>query len=126
MTSPQASPVPVTVLIFTLNEAPNLPHCLASMKAFDEVVVVDSFSSDETEQIAREAGAGFFQHEFTGFGDQRNWAMTSLPLRNDWILILDADERSTPALDAEIRRRIQSADDSTAAFQLRRRFRFRS
>jgi glycosyltransferase involved in cell wall biosynthesis len=116
------APVPVSCLIFTLNEQVNLPHCLGSLGWCDDVVVVDSFSSDDTAAIARAAGARFVQHAFTGFGDQRNWALEQVALRHPWALILDADERVPPDLAAELRDRLGSAPADVAAFRLRRRF----
>ncbi|MBO6702619.1 MAG: glycosyltransferase family 2 protein [Pseudomonadales bacterium] len=114
-----SGPVPVTVMVFTLNEQVNLPHCLGSLDAFNQIIVVDSFSVDETEKIARDAGVEFYQHEFTGFGDQRNWALENLELRNDWILILDADERVPAELASEIATKLQ---DGHSAYRVRRRF----
>ncbi len=66
---------PVSCLVFTLNEEVNLPHCLGSLGWCDDVVVVDSFSTDRTQAIAQAAGSQFLQHAFTGFGDQRNWTL---------------------------------------------------
>ncbi len=114
--------VPVSCLIFTLNEEMNLPHCLDSLAWCDDVVVVDSFSTDRTEQIAREWGATFVQHEFTGFGDQRNWALTTLELKHRWALILDADERVMPELAIEFHTRLPTIADEVVAFRVRRRF----
>lgn len=109
-------------MIFTLNEEVNLPYCLASLDGFDDVIVVDSYSSDRTEQISREAGVRFFQHEFTGFGDQRNWALGNCQPRYEWVLILDADERVTPELANEIASTAASVPQDIAAFRLLRKF----
>ena len=121
LTSSLTLVVPVTAVIFTLNEEINLPHCLASLTNFDEVLVVDSFSTDATEKICKEQQIAFYQHAFEGFGSQRNWAIDHVPMRNDWILILDADERATPQLAREMAQRIASAP-MVGAFQVRRRF----
>lgn len=112
----------VSCLIYTLNEEVNLPHCLGSLGWCDDIVVVDSFSTDATEAIARDAGARFVQHPFTGFGDQRNWSLDSLPLKYPWALVLDADERVPPELASEMARRLSDVRDDVAAFRLRRRF----
>ncbi|MDD2707660.1 MAG: glycosyltransferase family 2 protein [Verrucomicrobiae bacterium] len=112
----------ISVLIFTLNEEVNLPHCLGALDQCDDIVVVDSFSQDRTCELARQAGARVFQHEFTGFGDQRMWALQTIPLRHPWALILDADERVTPALWREMRLRVADAAGNAAAFRLKRRF----
>lgn len=113
---------PVSCLIYTRNEEVNLPHCLASLLWCDDVVVVDSFSTDRTESIAAAARVRFVQHEFTGFGDQRNWSLEQIDLRHPWALILDADERVPPAMVAELERVLTACTDATAAFRLRRRF----
>lgn len=113
--------IPVCAMVFTLNEEINLPTCLASLTAFEQVIVVDSFSSDATKKIAIAAKAEFHQHEFRGFGDQRNWALTELDLRCDWVLILDADERVPSELAKEISS-IVNGEPAEAAFKIRRRF----
>jgi glycosyltransferase involved in cell wall biosynthesis len=114
--------LPVSCLVFTLNEEVNLPSCLESLGWCDDVVVVDSFSTDRTEAIARAAGARFVQHPFTGFGDQRNWCLENVPLRHPWALVLDADERVPPELAAEMAERLVEVPNDVAAFRLRRRF----
>jgi glycosyltransferase involved in cell wall biosynthesis len=109
-------------MIFTLNEEIHLSSCLDALRWADDVVVVDSFSNDRTGAIATEYGARFFQHQFTGFGSQRNWALDNTAPAHNWILILDADERATPELAAEIAHVISSAGDTVAAFRVKRRF----
>jgi len=96
----------MSVLILTLNEEKNLPCCLESVKWCDDVVVLDSFSADRTERIAREHGARFVQREFDDFAGQRNYATDTLDFRHDWVFHLDADERFTPTLLAECRQAI--------------------
>jgi glycosyltransferase involved in cell wall biosynthesis len=121
-TAPPAASVPVTVMIFTLDEEIHLPSCLDALRWAHDVVIVDSFSSDRTREIASDHGARFFQHQFVGFGSQRNWALDNTAPAHDWILILDADERVTPELAAEIARVTSSAGDAVAAFRVKRRF----
>ena len=113
---------PVSVMIFTLNEATHLPSCLDAARWCDDVIIVDSFSTDETESIARSHGARFFQHAFTGFGSQRNWALANTAPKHDWILILDADERITPELAEEMRRVLEDAPPSVGDYRVKRRF----
>jgi len=99
------SKLPVSVIIPVLNEEKNLPDCLASVAWADEVFVVDSGSSDGTCRIAEEHGARVVQFRFQPGGPRKkNWALENLPLRNDWVLLLDADERIPPDLRAEIAR----------------------
>jgi glycosyltransferase involved in cell wall biosynthesis len=94
-------PVPLSVVIITLNEERNLGRCLESVRAIaDEIVVVDSFSSDNTEAIAARFGARFIQRKFDGYVTQKNFADQQATFPH--ILSIDADEVLTPALAAEI------------------------
>jgi len=122
MATDAAARAPVTAMIFTLDEELHLPSCLASLAWCDDVIVVDSFSRDRTEEIARGAGARFFQHAFEGFGRQRMWALQNAAPRHEWVLILDADERVTPELAREIAATVAAAPDDVAAYRVKRRF----
>lgn len=115
----------VSVMIFTLNEEIHLPSCLESVKWSEDVIIVDSFSSDRTEEIAKAGGARFFQHAFSGFGDQRNWALKNTAPRHEWVLMLDADERVTPELAGELTLTASAAPAEIAAYRLKRKFYFR-
>lgn len=93
------------VLIITHNEALNLPHCLKSIRGWvNRIFVVDSGSTDETEQIAREHGAEFIYNPWPGYARQRNWALENLPITSPWVLIVDADE----SIPAALRERLES------------------
>ena len=113
---------PVSVLVPTLNEELNLPECLDSLNWADEVFVVDSFSSDRTIEIAQQRGAKVVQHEFDNYSRQKNWALETLPFRNEWLLIVDADERVTPELRCEIER--VAARPDRDGYYVNRRFIF--
>jgi glycosyltransferase involved in cell wall biosynthesis len=103
--------LPVSVIIPVRNEAKNLPRCLRTLGDAGEVVGVDSQSTDATVEIAREFGAQVVQfHCQGGWPKKRQWAMDTLPLVYEWILLLDADEVLTPELTSEIRRAIQSTE----------------
>jgi hypothetical protein len=92
--------MPISVVILSFNSAATLPQTLAAAKLVsDDVHVVDSFSSDETAELARAAGAEVVQHAFERYDKQRNWAIENLPLKHGWELHLDADERLTPEID---------------------------
>jgi (heptosyl)LPS beta-1,4-glucosyltransferase len=91
----------LTVTVITLNEATHIESCLASAAWADELLVVDSGSTDGTPEIARARGARVISRDWPGYGEQKNAAAAEAA--HDWILSLDADERVTPALGAEIR-----------------------
>ena len=114
--------IPVSVLIFTLNEEINLPGCLQSLAWCDDVIVIDSLSTDNTRELALSAGARVFEHAFTGFGDQRNWALEAAAPVHEWVLILDADERVPGDLAAELGRTLPGVPGQVGAFRLKRRF----
>lgn len=104
-------PLPLTVIVLTLNEERNLPDCLASVAPLNcQMFVVDSGSQDRTREIALGAGAQVVEHRFDNYAAQRNWAQENLPLSGDWLLHLDADERLTAELCAEIRRLFDQAN----------------
>jgi glycosyltransferase involved in cell wall biosynthesis len=112
----------VSVLVPTLDEELNLPECLRSVAWADEVFVVDSFSQDRTVEIARSFGACAVQHQFESYSRQKNWALDELPFRNEWVLIVDADERVTPELRCEIERVLAQPD--CAGYYVNRKFIF--
>jgi len=94
--------LPITVVILTHNEEKNIEPCLASVASFPDVHVLDSGSTDATAERARQCGATVHTHPFVSFGSQRNWAIDHIPARFPWTLHLDADERMTPELAAEM------------------------
>ena len=101
--------LPVSVIVPVRNEARNLPRCLESLAGFGEVYVIDSQSTDDTVQIAQSRGAKVVQFHYAGgWPKKRQWAMDTLSLAYDWILLLDADEALTPELVEEIRRALQN------------------
>src|SRR5271155_5051768 len=117
----------VTAEVIELNEEQRLPGWLAAVAWADERLVVDGGSTDATVEIARRAGARVAVRKFDFFTPQRNFALHQAAC--DWVMFVDADERPTPALAAEIRRRLPGCRQD--AFQLRirssvfgRRFRF--
>lgn len=93
-----------SAVILTLNEEKALPACLASLKGCDDIVMLDSGSSDRTVAIAMSSGARVFTRAFDTFAGQRNHAQREIEFRHPWVFHLDADERMTPELDAECRR----------------------
>lgn len=87
-------------MIITLNAASQLAACLESLRFADEIMIVDSGSTDGTIEIARRYDARIFQREFDGYGPQKQYAVENAA--NDWVLCVDADERVSPALRESI------------------------
>ena len=101
--------LPVSVILAVRNEAKNLPRCLNALRGVGEVFVIDSQSTDETVEIARSHEATVVQFHYQGgWPKKRQWAMDTLPIAHDWILLIDADEVLTPELTEEIRTAIQN------------------
>jgi len=114
---------PLSVLVPVKNDAANLRDCLASVAFAQEIVVVDSGSTDGSQAIAEEAGAQVVQFAWNGkFPRKKNWALENIPWQNEWVVIVDADERVTPELERKIRGAIQRTD--VDGFYLNRRFWF--
>jgi acetyltransferase-like isoleucine patch superfamily enzyme/glycosyltransferase involved in cell wall biosynthesis len=83
----------IDVLIITHNESLNLPHCLSALRGWTrKIFVVDSGSTDGTQDIARSHGAEVMHHDWEGYARQKNWGLRTLPFESEWILIVDADE----------------------------------
>jgi len=94
----------ISVVVLTFNSEATIGATLASAgRVSDDVHVVDSFSTDRTLEIARAAGARVIQHAFENYSAQRNWAIDNLPFKHDWQLHLDADERLSDELAAQIK-----------------------
>lgn len=103
------SKIPVSVLIPAKNEESNLPACLSSVARANEIFVVDSQSEDRSVEIAESHGAKVVQFHFNGrWPKKKNWALENLPFTNEWVLIVDCDERITPELWDEIAEAIQN------------------
>jgi glycosyltransferase involved in cell wall biosynthesis len=118
---------PLSVAIITLNAAAQLEACLQSVRFADEIVVVDSGSSDGTPDLAASHGARVVHQDWLGFGPQKQFAVEQAS--HDWVLCLDADERVTPELQASIENALKNPSTATAgsatpAFRFPRRNRF--
>lgn len=98
----------LTGIILTYNEAEHIQACIESLQFADEVMVFDSFSTDETVGLAQAAGARVLQRIFDHYAGQRNAALAAVRETADWVLFVDADERVTPELAAEVQRVIQN------------------
>lgn len=92
----------ISILILTLNEEANIKACIDSVSWSDDIVVLDSGSKDATAEIARNAGARIVTRPFDNWASHQNWAVANIIFRHNWVFYLDADERMTPELAAEI------------------------
>ena len=108
----------LSVIIITKNEATNIRACLESVAWAGEIVVVDSGSSDGTVEICRDLGARVYEHDWPGFGMQKNRALGYAA--HDWVLSIDADERVTPELRASIESVIGGPEGSYDVYEISR------
>jgi len=112
----------VSAIVTTLNEEQTIAECIESLLWCDEILIVDSFSTDRTAEICRSYDkVRFYQRTYYGSAAQKNWAMDQV--ESDWILIFDADERCTPALQKEIQNLVASGP-KYHAYTIRRRVYF--
>jgi glycosyltransferase involved in cell wall biosynthesis len=116
----QVTPPSISVLILTRNEERNLPGALQAVAWSDDVHVFDSYSTDDTAAIAQAAGAQVHVRVFDDYATHRNAAL-ALEFKHPWLFVLDADERPTPELSAEMQRVVVEAPANAAGFRLRRR-----
>jgi len=116
--------VPVSIIVPVKNEEANLPRCLSAIQWADQIFVVDSQSTDRTEEIAQAHGAEVVQFHFNGtWPKKKNWALDHLPFKHEWIFILDADEVLPPDTESEFRA-IVTNKDSRDGYWINRRFMF--
>lgn len=110
--------MPLSIFLITRNEAERLPRVLAALEGLsDDVVVVDSGSSDGTQDVARAHGARVVHRDWTGYGAQKRFGEDQC--RHDWLLNLDADEEVTPALRAELGALFAAGDPPPGAWRVR-------
>ena len=112
----------ISVVVLTLNEEKNLPACLESVQPLGaEIFVVDSGSTDRTRALSEKMGAAVVDHPFENYSAQRNWAIENLPIRGDWVLHLDADERLSSELAREILDVLPGVGPEVEGFLFRKR-----
>src|ERR1700761_422827 len=113
----------ISILILTRNEIQDLPGCLASAAWSADIHVLDSYSTDGTQTLARAAGAHVTERVFDNWSAHQNWALANLPFRHPWIFYLDADERATPELRDAMLAAVQSHSNEAGpvAYRIRRR-----
>lgn len=114
--------LPVSAVIITLNESNSLPDCLNSLDFVDEIVVVDSGSTDDSIAIAEKMGARVFSKEWLGYGQQKNYAIKQA--RHDWVLCIDADERIDKTLQQSIIKTLTTNQPPFDGYRMARRNHF--
>lgn len=116
----------VAVIILTLNEEIHIARCIENAKLVsNEIYVIDSFSEDNTKEIAEDLGAKVYQNKWPGTqGIQFNWALDNLPIKSRWILKIDADEYLVPDLVSEINEKINLLPDDVSAVEFKLRLYF--
>jgi glycosyltransferase involved in cell wall biosynthesis len=112
--------VTVSILVLTLNEEINLDACLECVSWSDDIVVLDSLSTDSTAAMAAGRGARVVSRGFDNWAAHQNWAVQNIAFRHPWVLYLDADERCDGALRDEVAKRAR-VDAPEAAFRMRRK-----
>ena len=110
----------VSILILTFNEEINLPCCLESISWSDDIVVFDSYSTDQTVEIAKKAGVRVFQRRFENYAAQRNAALTEVKYKYPWVLMVDADERWPQEVFNEIQKVVSNSQDTSLYHFLRK------
>ncbi len=117
--------LPVSVIILTFNEERNIRTTIESVVGWaEDVFLVDSISTDRTVEIAAEFGVKVFCNPWKNYATQFNWALENLPLKTEWIMRLDADEKVMPELRAELEEKLPRMNDGVTALYVKRRVLF--
>jgi glycosyltransferase involved in cell wall biosynthesis len=118
--------LPISVVILAKNEARGIAACIERLRAFDDVIVVDSRSDDDTAAIAAAAGARVVQFAWNGkYPKKKQWSLDHAGARHDWVLLLDADETPTSQLVDELRRLVHELEQRRfGAYDIALRYRF--
>jgi len=110
----------VSVLILTKNEEQDLPGCLESVSWCDDIHVFDSYSTDNTIDIARKASAKITKRQFDNWADHQNWGLNNIPFKHDWVFYIDADERISEGLK-EALLNFDTSNTDAVAYEIQRR-----
>lgn len=108
----------ITGLVICKNEENNIEDCIKSLIWCDEIILIDSFSEDNTLKIAKNYAVNIYQNEWKGFSEQRKFALTKV--KTEWIISLDADERCSEALKNEIQNIVSASKISESGFLIPR------
>ena len=112
----------ISAIVLTYNSEDNIRRCLESIKGLDEIIVIDSHSSDNTVKIAEESGAKVVQRDYPGYSEQLEYGISIA--KNEWIFVIDSDEEATPELIKEINSISNNPDDNIDGYTVPRRFIF--
>ncbi len=111
----------LTAIILTYNEEMHLQRCLDSLKRIcGEIVVIDSFSSDRTKEIAVKNGARFYQNKFSNHANQLNWGIEFGEIKTDWIIRVDADEYISEELSKNIKINLSTINSNVHGIRVKR------
>lgn len=113
--------IPVSVIVLTYNEELNIGRCLDSVDWCDDVVVLDSLSTDSTQEIAAGKNARVVVRSFDNYANQRNHALTEIQYKYTWVLMLDADEVVPEDLQRELESVLMNAGSDVTMFRMRRK-----
>lgn len=115
----------LSVIIPTFNEQKNIGRCLASVYGWVEAIfIVDSYSTDQTIEIVKKFACNIYHHPFENYAKQFNWALEHIPIKTEWILRLDADERVTLELRKELLEKLPTLNRDITGIYLKRRVLF--
>jgi glycosyltransferase involved in cell wall biosynthesis len=117
--NPAPGSVPVSVIVLTRDEEPNIRRCLASVAWANQVVVVDSGSTDDTVPFARSLGVEVVEQPWLGFSAQREYALRHALIKHDWVYFVDADEWVSPELAQEISAELRAPQAAAFAHRFR-------
>lgn len=111
----------LTALVLTYNEEMHLKRCLESLKGIcEDIVIIDSFSNDETENIAKEFGARFYQNPFVNHAVQLNWGIENGEINTDWVIRVDADEYISDELAGSIKNELPTLKEDITGVRVKR------
>lgn len=114
--------ISLSVLVLTKNEEQDIAGCLESVSWSDDIHVYDSFSEDQTIEIAKQYGATITQRIFDNWSTHQNWGLQNIPFKYSWVFYIDADERATTSLKENMKKAIESPGEHIAFFIRRRDF----
>jgi len=117
--------VDLSVIILTFNEEKHIERCIKSLKSFAKnIFIVDSFSTDNTVEIAKSLGAKVYQNEFINHAKQFQWGLDNCPINTEWVMKIDADEYVLPELADEIKEKLPKLKEDISGVYIKRRVKF--